>query len=191
MTTTSTLPSRLSPVPSHRSLVGAALVIAAVGSVLALTVRPDPVSYILPTPLTMDVASDLADQPAMGGGGFNGSSSYQRARLADGSWLHLEALYVDEELSDFVSPPSGATLTVETIAVPVHASKKTFTYARRPAVIADVTVHCMRYVLSADGVVVDDAALGVYLRSLRDEVSQWYARAPEDPCRNRAAPASR
>lgn len=183
--TTRTVLSRLAPVPSHRGLVGAALVVAIVGSIVALTLRPGPVSYILPTPLTRDMASDLTGEQAVSGGGFSGSSSYRKAGLADGSWLHLEALYVDEELGDFVSPPSDATVTVETMDVPVHASKQTMTYARRPAVLADVTVHCMRYVLSADGVVVDDAALEAYVRDLRDQVSQWYAGAPEDPCRRR------
>lgn len=189
---TRTLSSRLAPVPSQGWLVGAALVVALMGSVVALTYRPGPVSYVLPTPLTLDAATELTGQRAVSGGGFNGSSSDRRARLADGSWLHLEGLYVDEELSEFVSPPGDARFTVETIEVPVDASKKTVTYARRPTVLADVTVHCMRYVLSADGVApVDDAALGAYVDSLRDQVSQWYANAPEDPCRNRPAPSAR
>lgn len=190
--TTPTLPSRLAPVPSQRWLAGAALIVALVGSVVALVHRPGPVSYVLPTPLTLEAASELTGQRAVSGGGFNGSSSDRKARLADGSWLHLEGLYVDEELSEFVSPPGDARFTVETIEVPVHASKKTVTYARRPTVLADVTVHCMRYVLSADGVApVDDAALDAYVDSLRDELAQWYADAPEDPCRNRPASSPR
>lgn len=190
--TTPTLPSRLAPVQSQRWLMGAALIVALVGSVVALVHRPGPVSYVLPTSLTLEAASELTGQRAVSGGGFNGSSSYRKARLADGSWLHLEGLYVDEELSEFVSPPGDATFTVETIEVPVDASKKTVTYARRPTVLADVTVHCMRYVLSADGVApVDDAALGAYVDGLRDQVSQWYADAPEDPCRNRPTASPR
>lgn len=192
MTTPPPLRSRLASAQRQRGLVGAALIVALVGSVVALVHRPGPVSYILPTPLTLEAASELTGQRAVSGGGFNGSSSYRKARLEDGSWLHLEGLYVDEELSEFVSPPGDATFTVETIEVPVDASKKTMTYARRPTVLADVTVHCMRYVLSADGVAPgDDAALDAYVDRLRDHVSQWYVDAPEDPCRNRPTPSLR
>lgn len=179
----------LAPIAEHRRLVAVAIVVAVITSVIGLwSVRPLPIRYAPPMPLNPDSAKTLAEADRATGGGRTGSGRSEMGfTFPDGTWIHLESFYTDDEPPTLVRPPSSAVVTGETVELDVDASRDTFTLAHPPPVVADETIGCVRFVLYSDGVQPTPQALGRFLHQVRQQTEQWYAQLPQDPCLHRTA----
>lgn len=146
-----------------------------------------PPNYSLPT----DVISPLQLRTMFGlqgGAGGAGSDVTTTASFAldDGRWAHAELLYVDQALSNWVTPPSDADLRGATMEWPIRDTGRTFTFAERPPDILDEVFGCVRLVVSTrDFAPRDEAARQQFLEDAEEWLSLWLSELPQDPCEGR------